>query len=144
MPRERENWKKNTVNLSPPEHFLGRVRTGHMRWMDPLVRGLFISQKTNRGRWKKQSHDNKRTTNNASRVHNDQHRDGGTPHSTLYSCQETQCISAPSVGCGVLSDVVSKAYVKNVRKLSEVTTPARYKRHEKEQTARRASVGPNK
>ena len=45
MLRERKNWTKNTVNLSPPEFFLGKVRTGHMRWMDPLVRVLFVSQK---------------------------------------------------------------------------------------------------
>ena len=70
-------------------------------------------------------------------------RRGHTAQHTLQLPGNT-VYSAPSVGCGVLSDVVSKAYVKNVRKLSEVTTPARYKRHEKEQTARRASVGPNK
>ena len=34
-----------TTNLSPPGLFLGKVRTGHMRWMHLLVRVLFIFQK---------------------------------------------------------------------------------------------------
>ena len=48
------------------------------------TRYVCFSQK-NRGRWKKQNHDNKRTTDSMSRVHNDQHRAACTPHSTLFT-----------------------------------------------------------
>ena len=38
---------ESKANLSPSAFFLllGKVRTGHMRWMHALVRVLFISQK---------------------------------------------------------------------------------------------------
>ena len=55
------------------------------------TRVVYFSKKY-RGRWKKQSNDNERTTNNTSMVHNEQHRDACTPHSTLYSNQETRIL----------------------------------------------------
>ena len=55
------------------------------------MRFVYFSRKY-RGRWKKQSDVNKRTTNNTSMVQNDQHRGACTPHSTLYSCQKTRSL----------------------------------------------------
>ena len=55
------------------------------------TRFVYFSKKY-RGRWKKQSHGNKRTTNNTGRRHNDQHRAACTQHSTLYSGQESRSL----------------------------------------------------
>ena len=65
------------ANLSPPGFFLGKVRTGSIRyreWIDVLVRVFAYFSKTYRARWKKQSHGNKRTANSTGRLHNDHHR----------------------------------------------------------------------
>ena len=37
---------QSTANLSAPGFLLGKVRTGHMRWMNVLVCVLFISQES--------------------------------------------------------------------------------------------------
>ena len=111
---------QGTANLSPPGFFLGKVRTGHLRWMNVLVRVLFISQKNIVAVGKRRSHDDKRTMNNTIRVHNDQHRGACTPHSTLYSCQETRSLHTSVYSSAFRrvrlthSAVVSKACVKKM------------------------------
>ena len=59
--------------------------------MDVLVRVLFISRKQVVAVGKSKVTTTKKTKN-TSRVHNDQHEEACTLHSTLYSCQETHSL----------------------------------------------------
>ena len=59
-------------------------------WMCSYAFCLFL--KKYRGRWKRQSHGNKITTNITGELHNDQYMAASTPHSTLYSRQESRSL----------------------------------------------------
>ena len=94
--------------------------------MGELVRVFFISQKQIVAVGKS-NHDNKRTTNSASstttsterRAHRTAHLTAaGKPTASIYFNAFRRMRLTHST-------VVSKAYVKNVGKLSEVTAPAR-------------------
>ena len=104
-------WVYSTANLSPPGFFLGKVRTGHMRYLvhsldrlDGCARTrLFISQKKVVAVGK--SKDTTTTKNN------EQHKQGAQRpaqrgvHTTQQILQQPGMpqpayISAPSVGCG--------------------------------------------
>ena len=102
------------------------------------VRVLFIISQTNRGRWKKQSHDNKRTTTNTSKAHNDNTERGA--HITAHFTAARNPTASIYFGAIRRMRLTHSAVVN----LNEAATPARKKRHKKEQTASRASVGPNK
>ena len=111
-----------------------RIKTRYTVWrMCSCAFCVFLQ--TSRGRWKKKkSQDNKKTTTNStnkrraqrpaqSGVHIAQHTlaAGRIPAACIQ-----QYISAPSVGCGILTalSVASKPYA-NRWNLNEVTTPAR-------------------
>ena len=61
--------------------------------VDGCARTRFIYfLKKHRGRWKKQSYRKKRTTSRTGRLHSDKDRAACTPHSILYSSQESRSL----------------------------------------------------
>ena len=74
-----------------PKQVTHRVYAAHK--VDGCALARFVcTSKTNRGRSKKQSQGKKGTTNTTRELRNDQHRAACTPHSTLYSSQESNSL----------------------------------------------------
>ena len=95
-----ESWTvcvQRTANLSPLGCFLGEVRTGHIyavHRVDGCACTRFVYFSTNIadvGRSEVKA--TTRTTNSTGRLDNDHHRAACTPHSTLYSSQESCSLS---------------------------------------------------
>ena len=108
---------QGTANLSPPGFFLGKVRTGHMRWITVFVRVLFISQKNLVPVGKSKVKDNKeqRTTQAGCTTTNTEGRAHRTAHFTAAG-KPTACIYFGAFRRMRLthSAVVSKAYAKKM------------------------------
>ena len=78
--------------------------------VDGSARTRFVYFSKNKS-WPLEKAKSRQQKNNEQRKQGAQRSAQGRGHTAQHTLQ-LQCISAPSVGCGVLSDVVSKAYVK--------------------------------
>ena len=139
---------QSTANLSPPEFFLGKVRTGHMRWMNECARTrfffFFFSIVAGGKAKSRQQKNNEQHKQGAQRPAQRGVRTAQHP-SQLPGNSQPAHISAPSAGCSLLTALwlARHSCKKNVGNLNEATTPAR-KKDKNDQTASRAHVAPNK